>query len=67
MTSGPGTIPYRPSVELVLSYTNPQLIGDQPVGVVGDDFHSVRGGINHGDVCVCSRVVGVIYVRVDGL
>ena len=46
---------------------DPQQIRDRPVGGVGDYFHTVRGGINPGDILVRSRVVGVVYVCVDGL
>ena len=39
----------------------PPPIKDWPIGGVGD-FHTVRGGINPGNIHVRSRVVGVKYV-----
>ena len=43
---------------------DPQPIRDRPDGGVGD-FHTVRGGINPGDIHVRSWVVGVVYVWMD--
>ena len=66
MTSVPGVGPYRPRVELALSYTTPANQRSAGRWVWGL-FHTVRGGINPGDIRVRSRVVGVVYVCVDGL
>ena len=44
-----------------------QPIRDRPVGGVEDYCHTVRGGINPGDIRVRSRVVGVVCVCGDGL
>ena len=45
---------------------DPQRIRDRPVGGV-EDFHTVRGGINPGDIRVRSRVIGTVNVYVDRL
>ena len=46
---------------------DPKPIRDGPVGAVGDFFQTVTGGINPGDIRVRSRVVGFVYMCVDGL
>ena len=67
MTSGPVMGSYRPRVELAFIIYDPQPIRDRPVVGVGDYFHTVRRGINPGDIGVRSRVVVVVYVCVAGL
>ena len=66
MTSGPGTgdgTLSSPGGPGSIIY-DLQPIRDRPVGGVRD-FHTVRGGINPGDICVRSRVVGIVYVWMD--
>ena len=66
MTSGPGMGAYRPPGGAGSITYDPQHTRHWPVGGVGDSFHTVRGGINAGNIRVRSRVDGD-YVCVDGL
>ena len=52
---------YRPRGGAGSIMYDPQQIRDQPVGGVGG-FHTVRGGINPGDIRVRCWVVGAVYV-----
>ena len=62
MTPGPGRGPYRLRVELAQHYTNPgQLRRDRPVGGIGN-FHTVRGGINPGDISVLVPGLSKLYI-----
>ena len=51
-------MPLRPS-----PYTSRHdVLLHRPVGGDGDYFHTVRRGVNPGDIRVRSRVVGVVYI-----
>ena len=39
----------------------PQPIRDRPVGCI-EDFHTARGGINPGDICVFVSVLSELYI-----
>ena len=66
LRNGDGTLSSPGGADSIIH--DPQPIRDRPVGGVGDYFHTVRRGINPGDIDPClfvrSRVIEVVYMYV---